>query len=128
MILVLLSVLLAAQPMGDCDCGPYADRTAVQNATVSYFNAHLHSGSKKIDSTYIMAVVVSKKYAEADISYAGQASYYWAQSKGAWTFAGNAPPKSWPASITKKFSTMSNQRAAGSKACTNPAFVPRGSG
>jgi len=68
--------------------------TVVENRTVGNFNANLHKGSKKIDQTYIMAVVVLGTYAQADASYAGQ------------MYA----------------------RANGSKACTNPSFVPRGSG
>jgi len=37
-------------------------------------------------------------------------------------------PKGWPSSVRTKLTAMANQRANGSKQCTNPAFVPRGSG
>lgn len=110
-------------------CGPPADATAVQNATVAHFNAHPSHGSHtKIDRTYVMAVVVQGAFAQADIEYAGQASYFWTKRNGKWTFAGNFAPATWPALVTAKFRDLSNRRSNGSKQCTNPHFVSRGSG
>ncbi|HEV2262414.1 MAG TPA: hypothetical protein VGR69_09035 [Candidatus Rubrimentiphilum sp.] len=108
-------------------CGTPTDILAVQNTAIAKFNA---GASKKIDTTYVMAaVIVQKRYAEADIEYAGQMSYYLKKSKaGRWLVVGTSPPANWPGSVTKQLTTLFNQRLQGSKACTNPHFVPRASG
>ncbi len=125
---LVVATLLLSQPAMAAYCGASADTQTVQTGTITYFNAHRHASWKKIDSTYIMAIVVLGTYAQADVSFAGQASYYWIKKRGVWTFAGTFAPKLWPASVTSKLSTLSNQRANGSKQCTNPNFLPRGSG
>ncbi len=109
-------------------CGPSKDVFDVQNGTIYFFNANLHKGSKKINKTYIMAIVVLGTYAQVDISYAGQMSDFWIKKSGNWMLVGTQKPKGWPAAIRAKLTAMSNARANGSKQCTNPSFVPRGSG
>ena len=123
-----IGTLLAATPAQAAMCGSRADVQTIETGSISIFNAHLHKGWNKIDPTYVMAIVVTGDYAEADISYAGQASYYWIKKRGTWTYSGNFMPKGWPSSVRTKLTTMFNRRANGSKHCTNPAFVPRGSG
>jgi hypothetical protein len=125
-VLMHALILIAAMTAGYC--GPPADAYLVQNKTVGHFNAQAKA-SQKINSTYISAVVVLGTYAEADISApAGLAPNYWIKKMGAWTFAGYFAPKGWPASVRAQLTKLSNQRANGSKQCTNPHFVPRGSG
>lgn len=109
-------------------CGPSKDVFDVVNGTIYFFNSSLHKGSKKINKTNIMAVVVLGTYAQVDISYAGQMSDFWIKKRGSWSLVGTQMPKGWPASVRTKLVAMSNARAKGSKQCTNPSFVPRGSG
>jgi hypothetical protein len=110
-------------------CGPSKDVFDVVNGSIYFFNSGLHKGQKKINKTYIMAVVVlGGTYAQVDISYAGQMSDFWSKKTGNWMLVGTQAPKSWPAGIRAKLTAMSNARANGSKQCTNPGFVPRGSG
>lgn len=123
-----VAAVFVPRPALAATCGSTADVTAVVNGTVGNFNSHLKKGAKKIDRTYIMAVVVLGLYAQVDISYAGQMSDYWIKKSGNWTLAGTQAPKGWPASVRSKLTAMSNARANGSKQCTNPSFVPRGSG
>jgi hypothetical protein len=117
-----------SRPAIAATCGSPGDVAIVENRTVDNFNAHLHKGWKKIDKTYIMAVVVLGTYAQVDVSYAGQMSDFWIKKSGNWTLAGTQAPNRWPAAIRAKLTAMSNARANGSKQCTNPTFVPRGSG
>jgi hypothetical protein len=125
-VLMHALVLIAAMAAGYC--GPPADAYLVQNKTVAQFNSQAKA-SRKINSTYISAVVVLGTYAEADISApAGLAPNYWIKKMGVWTFAGYFAPKGWPASVKAQLTKLSDQRANGSKQCTNPHFVPRGSG
>ena len=119
-------ILIAAVAAGYC--GPPADTYLVQNKTIGHFNAQA-TASRNINSTYISAVVVLGTYAEADISApAGLMSNFWIKKMGVWTSAGYFPPKGWPASVKSQLIKLSNQRANGSKQCTNPHFIPRGSG
>jgi hypothetical protein len=132
-ILLTAGVFAAAisfipQPAAAAMCGPSSDVAAVERGTVAHFNANLHKGWKKINNSYVMAVVVLGTYAQVDISYAGQMSNYWIKKSGNWTLAGTQAPKGWPSAIKAKLTAMSNARANGSKQCTNPSFVPRGSG
>src|SRR5437868_3331753 len=115
------------RPAISATCGPSSDVAAVETGTIAHFNANLHKGWKKINKTYVMAVVVLGTYAQVDVSYAGQMSNFWIKKSGNWTLAGTQAPKGWPASIRAKLTAMSNARANGSKQCTNPSFVPRGS-
>jgi hypothetical protein len=125
---LVVAVSFIPRPAVAANCGSSADVTAVENGTIGNFNANLHKGSKKIDKTYVMAVVVLGAYAQVDISYAGQMSDFWIKKSGNWTLAGTHAPKGWPASVRAKLTAMSNARANGNKQCTNPRFVPRGSG
>ena len=132
-ILLVAGALIAAtvfvpRPAAAATCGSPADVKAVENGTIGNFNSHLHKGWNKINKTYIMAVVVLGVYAQVDVSYAGQMSDFWIKKSGNWTLAGTQAPKGWPASVRAKLTAMSNARANGSKQCTNPSFVPRGSG
>lgn len=142
-----VAALFVPRPAAAAMCGPPNDVAAVERGTIGNFNAHLHKGWKKINNSYIMAVVVlgggppivvqvdassstfvGGTYAQVDVSYAGQMSDYWIKKSGNWALAGTQAPKGWPAAIRAKLTAMSNARANGSKQCTNPSFVPRGSG
>ncbi|HEX5275809.1 MAG TPA: hypothetical protein VFW34_11110 [Candidatus Rubrimentiphilum sp.] len=123
-----LAVSFIPRPAMAAMCGPSKDVFDVENGTIYFFNAGLHKGQKRINNTYIMAVVVFGTYAQVDISYAGQMSDFWIKKNGTWTLAGSQMPRRWPAAIRAKLTAMSNARAGGSKQCTNPRFVPRGSG
>jgi hypothetical protein len=123
-----VALLFVPRPAIAATCGPSKDVAAVEMGTIGHFNANLHKGAKKIDTTYVMAVVVLGNYAQVDLSYAGQMSDYWIKKSGNWALAGTQAPNGWPASIRAKLTAMSNARANGSKQCTNPQFVPRGSG
>lgn len=125
---LVIATSLLARPAMAATCGPSADVAAVERGSVANFNSNLHKGWKKINNTYIMAAVVLGTYAQVDVSYAGQMSYYWIKKSGNWTLAGTQAPKGWPASVRAKLTAMGNARANGSKQCTNPTFVPRGSG
>ena len=125
---LVVAVSFIPRPAMAAMCGPSSDVAAVEQGTIAKFNANLHKGWKKIDKTYIMAVVVLGTYAQVDVSYAGQMSDFWIKKSGNWTLAGTHAPKGWPAAIRAKLTAMSNARANGSKQCTNPHFVPRGSG
>lgn len=124
----IAAVSFISQPAMAALCGPSSDVAAVEIGSVANFNANLPRGGKKINKTYVMAVVVLGVYAQVDISYAGQMSDFWIKKSGNWTYAGHFAPKGWPVSVRNKLAAMSNQRANGSKQCTNPQFVPRGSG
>lgn len=125
---LVLAVLCIPRPAAAAMCGPSSDVAAVERGTIGHFNNNLHKGWKKINNSYIMAVVVLGTYAQVDVSYAGQMSNYWIKKSGNWALAGTQAPKGWPAAIRAKLTAMSNARANGSKQCTNPSFVPRGSG
>jgi hypothetical protein len=124
----MLALSFIPRPAMAAMCGSSSDVAVVANRTIYNFNQSLHKGSKQIDKTYIMAVVVLGTYAQVDLSYAGQMSDFWTKKSGNWTLAGTHAPTGWPASVRAKLTAMSNARANGSKHCTNPSFVPRGSG
>jgi hypothetical protein len=125
---LIIALTFIPRPAAAATCGPSSDVAAVERGTVGNLNAHLRKGWKKINNSYIMAVVVLGTYAQVDVAYAGQMSDYWIKKSGNWALAGTQAPKGWPSAIRAKLIEMSNARANGSKQCTNPSFVPRGSG
>lgn len=126
--IVSAAALALALPASAAYCGPSGETASVETVALHMFNATRRPGWKRIDRTYVMAIVVLDNYAEADIQYAGQMSEYFVKRNGAWHYAGNFLPAPWPKTVRAKLTALFDARGNGSPQCRNPHFVNHPSG
>lgn len=122
------AVSLNGKPALAAMCGPSSDVTHVENGTVGNFNAHLPSGMKKIDKTYIMQLAVVGVYAEVTLDFPkGPLFAFWIKKSGNWTYSGDHAPKGWPGPVTAKLTAMNGVGPNGKQLCANPKWINRSS-